>query len=281
MNDSAQVPVMQELLESEASGDVAVIYEEARQFCGVPYVSSMHRYLATMPGCLKWVWSALRPALANGVIQEAAWDCVNSLSLAPMAPVSRSALRLFGVNAADEVSIRAACDTFVRVSPINLVFGACLRRILMEPHAPAETAVAAGWTAPAPYKNLPGFAESANLDDDQAAVLSTFTRPLGAGEFIPGPYRMFANWPAYLAHVSVELSPILAGTGYAKDRETLFQAVDVAASKVALGLPAAPEGRPSDKEADLICAAAASYRQTSAEMVIAGTLLRNALPSPK
>ena len=92
---------------------------------------------------------------------------------------------------------------------------------------------------------------------------------------------MFANWPAYLAHVSVELSPILAGAGYAKDRETLFHAVDVAAAKAVLGLPAAPEGRPSEHEAELICAAVASYRQTSAEMVIAGTLFRNALPSPK
>jgi hypothetical protein len=281
MSDKARVPVMQELPESEASGGIAAIYEEARRFCGVPYVSSMHRYLATMPGCLEWVWASLRPALANGAIQEAAWDCVKSLSLEPMAPVSRPALRLFGVTAADEVAIRAACDTFVRVSPINLVFGACLRRLLMEPHAATETAIAADWTAPAAYRNLPDFADSANFDDDQAAVLSTFTRALGAGEFIPGPYRMFANWPAYLAHVSVELSPILASSGYAEDREALFRAVDIAASKVALGSSAAPEGRPSEYEADLICAAVASYRQTSAEMVIAGTLLRNALPSPK
>jgi hypothetical protein len=281
MSDAAQATVMDELPESEATGRIAEIYEEVRHYCGVPYVSSMQRYMATMPGCLEWVWTALRPAMINGAVQEAAWACVNSLSLTPLAPVSRPALRLFGVDAEGEVAIRAACDTFVRVSPINMIFGGSLRYLLENGDLSGdEGPVSTAWTPPDPVSNLPAFVDPATLDDSQAAVLSEFRRGLGDGSFIPGPYRMFARWPAYLAHVAIELGPVLAGPGYAADREALFAAIDASAPKVAAGLPPVSNNlpAPSQQEAALMLAAVASYRQTSAEMIIAGTLLRDALP---
>lgn len=281
MTDAARTTVMEELAESEATGHIAEIYEEVRHYCGVPYVSSMQRYLATMPGCLEWVWAAIRPAMVNGAVQEAAWACVNSLSLTPLAPVSRPALRLFGVDGEAETAIRAACDTFVRVSPINMIFGGCLRYVLENGDLTGDAGAAPGaWTPPQPVLNLPAFVDPATLDDSQAAVLSEFRRALGDGSFIPGPYRMFAQWPAYLAHVAIELGPVLAGPGYAADRDALFAAIDASAPKVAAGLPLVPTDlpAPSRQEAALMLAAVASYRQTSAEMVIAGTLLRDALP---
>jgi hypothetical protein len=280
MNDAARATIMEELPESEATGQLAEIYEEVRQFCGVPYVSSMQRYLATMPGCLEWVWGAIRPAMVNGAVQEAAWACVNSLSLTPLAPISRPALRLFGVDAEAEIAIRAACDTFVRVSPINMIFGGCLRYILEDGALKGAAGVSGEWTPPESIANLPAFVDPSTVSDSQAAVLSEFRRGLGDGSFIPGPYRMFAQWPAYLAHVATELGPVLAGPGYAGERDALFAAIDAAAPKVALNLPPVPENlpAPSPQEAVLIKAAVASYRQTSSEMVIAGTLLRNALP---
>ena len=42
-------PMLAELPEDRAHGAIAVIYEEIRRFSGVPYVSSMQRYLATTP----------------------------------------------------------------------------------------------------------------------------------------------------------------------------------------------------------------------------------------
>jgi hypothetical protein len=280
MNDAARVTMMEELPESEAMGQLAEIYEEVRRYCGVPYVSSMQRYLATMPGCLEWVWAAIRPAMINGVVQEAAWLCMNSLSLAPLAPVSRPALRLFGVGAEAEIAIRAACDTFVRVSPINMIFGGCVRYILEKGDLNGAVGSSGDWTPPKSTANLPAFVDPSTVSGSQAAVLSEFRRGLGEGSFIPGPYRMFARWPAYLAHVATELGPVLAGPGYAGERDVLFDAIDASVPKVAASLPPIPENipEPSPQEATLIQAAVASYRQTSAEMIIVGTLLRNALP---
>ena len=59
----ARAAMLPELLESKASGQIAVIYDEIRRFSGVPYVSSLQRCLATLPGVLEWAWGALRTAM--------------------------------------------------------------------------------------------------------------------------------------------------------------------------------------------------------------------------
>src|SRR5579863_3612736 len=65
--------LLAELGEDQATGRIAEIYDEIRRFSGVPYVSSLQRYLATLPGVLEWAWAALRPAMASGVIPETGW----------------------------------------------------------------------------------------------------------------------------------------------------------------------------------------------------------------
>ena len=65
--------VFPELSEHAATGKIAEIYAEIRAYCAVPYVSSLQRQLATVPGCLEWAWAAMRPAVTNGEIPEAAW----------------------------------------------------------------------------------------------------------------------------------------------------------------------------------------------------------------
>ena len=46
---------LQEIAETEATGDVALVYEEIRRTYAVPYVSSLFRHLATYPGLLPWL----------------------------------------------------------------------------------------------------------------------------------------------------------------------------------------------------------------------------------
>jgi hypothetical protein len=61
--------MLPELAEPQATGRIAAIYDEVRRFSGVPYVSSLQRYLATLPGVLEWAWAAM----AAGVIPETGW----------------------------------------------------------------------------------------------------------------------------------------------------------------------------------------------------------------
>ena len=55
--ESRAADLLAELPEDQATGELAVIYDEIRRFSAVPYVSSLQRYLATMP-----VLSGLAPA---------------------------------------------------------------------------------------------------------------------------------------------------------------------------------------------------------------------------
>ena len=58
--------MLAELSETDARGEIARIYAEVRALCAVPYVSSLHRHLATRPGWLEWCWAAVRPAYLSG-----------------------------------------------------------------------------------------------------------------------------------------------------------------------------------------------------------------------
>src|ERR1043165_9939942 len=91
-----EVPLLAELPESQASGQIAEIYREIRVFSGVPYVSSLQRYLATLPGVLEWAWTALRPAMVSGVIPETGWRRSAECRLAPAVPVPAETLRAWG-----------------------------------------------------------------------------------------------------------------------------------------------------------------------------------------
>ena len=53
---------MRELSEDDATGSIAEIYEEIKEYYAAPYVSSLFRHLATYPGLLEWIWKIMLPA---------------------------------------------------------------------------------------------------------------------------------------------------------------------------------------------------------------------------
>src|ERR1022692_286441 len=73
--------LLAELPEDQATRAIAEIYDESRRFSGVPYVSSLQRYLATMPGILEWAWATIRPAMVSGIIPETGWRLANSVRM--------------------------------------------------------------------------------------------------------------------------------------------------------------------------------------------------------
>ena len=71
--------MLAELREGDATGEIAVIYEQIRRLWAVPYVSSLQRHLATRPGWLEWAWAALGPAFQSGAAQAAVWRAADGL----------------------------------------------------------------------------------------------------------------------------------------------------------------------------------------------------------
>jgi hypothetical protein len=272
--------LLPELHEAQATGRIAQIYDEIRRFSGVPYVSSLQRYLATLPGVLDWAWTALRPAMASGAIPETGWRLARDIRLPPPArPVSSALVRQWGIDASGLIAIRNIAANFVRVAPVNLVMGACLRCVLTGA-TPSGTGFAAGWMPPAPLPAMPGNVDPATLPDAERAVLMRFATELDGSPFIPALYRQVAHWPAALAWLADELGPRFAAPGTAAMRSAFQTAARSEAPAIVARLPGLPPGEPPDAETvRRVLAAVDRYAETSPEMTAFGQLMLDALPT--
>jgi len=274
-------PLLAEVPETAATGETARIYAEMRRYCGVSYVSTLQRHVATLPGCLEWCWAVVRPGFLSGAIPETAWRLAAPENLKPLPPLTRPALRLLGVDAAGEAAIRGIWESFVRVSPINILFGACLKLLIEGADGAGEGPPATDWTPPPMLPPMPPMADPAALAPDHAAVLLQFGEAgPGCSVIVPGPYRCFAHWQGYLAWAATELGPLFYDAGVRAECGRVAERVAAAAPDVLRRLPPVPADPPrlDPGQAAAILDAIARFKGASPEMIVFGTLLLNALP---
>jgi hypothetical protein len=269
-----------DLPEDQATGRVAEIYDEIRTFGAVPYVSSLQRQLATVPGCLEWLWEAVRPAFIDGSVPEAAWGAVQGLDLPVLVPVPRPALRAMGVGRDGEAVLQGIYETFLRASPVNMVTASLMGYLLAAGVADEsmEPAGAPSWQPPAPPPPLPGFPSDAELGLEGTALLNLFTVDMDGSTFVPGLYRLLAHWPGYLAHVAVEILPLFQRPDILATCHDIVERIDAVVPPLSRSLKASP--KPFDAAtADALRGSLGVYRgTTSPQMIVFSTLLRDALP---
>ena len=267
-----------ELLEEHASGEIARIYGEIRHYCGVPYVSSLQRYVATLPGALEWLWAALRPAVISGVIPETGWRLARDVRISPAPPLSAAVLRLWNVDATALGAIRNVAANFVRVAPVNLVMGGCIH-LLLTGARPQGSGFAEAWTPPAQLPAMPGNVDLASLRPDHRAVLMQLGTEIDGTPFIPALYRQLAHWPAFLAWLATELGPRFGAEETASSRSAFRAAAWTAAEDIVARLPGVPStAMPDAATIARILPAIDRYAGTSPEMTMFGRLLHEALP---
>ena len=273
---------LREIAEAEATGDVALVFEEIRRTYAVPYVSSLFRHLAVYPGLLPWAWRILRPALVSGAAQHLAWRRVDIAELPPLPPLTREALARLGADAASLPAIRTVCESFARVSPINLVVAACLARLLGEGQSGAEPTAVTLEPAdlPAPLPAMPGMIPAAEMTPETRAVLATFETELAGEVFVPGLWRILAHWPGFLGSLSSSLAPLLRDPAVLDACERLADRITSVAPSVLATLDPPAERAPlTPAETAAVLSAIQTYRGTSPQMVGFGTLILKALPA--
>lgn len=272
--------LLAELSESDATGDIARIYDEMRRYCAVPYVSTLQKHVATMPGCIEWMWAAVRPGFVSGEMPETAWTLAGQIDLDPLPQLSDSAIRLLGVDAAGLEALNNICDMYARVSPCNLIFSDTVRLLLTGSEAGGGGFAKDNWMPPEMVPELPAMPVIGKLDADRVAVLNQLGRSLGETTMVPGLYRYFAIWPGYLAHVATELTPLMRDKTVQDAGRRMAKRITEAAPSIVAKLPPAPKDlpRPGPKETESIIAALDMFKATSPEMVIFSTLLKRALP---
>jgi hypothetical protein len=266
-------PLLAELPEDRATGEIAVIYDEIRRFSGVPYVSSLQRYLATMPGVLEWAWAAVRPEMVSGAIPETGWRLANVVRLAPLPPVSAAERSAWKLDMGAMATVGAIAENFVRVSPVNLMTGACLRLLLTAP-PPNGPGIANSWSPPAMLPPMPGNADPDALPSEQRDVLMRFATDVDGAPFIPALYRQLARFPGFLAWLAEVLVPRLTAPETNTARSAFrAAALDAAPAIVARlpGLPSIPS--PAPETTRRILATIDRYAETSPEMTMFGRLI--------
>lgn len=273
--------MLAELKEIEATGEIAAIYGEIRHFSGVPYVSSLQRHLATRPGWLPWAWTALRPVFASGLAQTTAWGVASRVAVPRLAPVGRAALRVWGVSAADEPVIRAVCEGFIRVAPVNMMLSGLMRLVLGGARPGGRVAEGPAWTPPAAVPPPPALVDLASLAEAERGVLMSLATDVAGTPFVPGLYRMLAGWPGFLAHVATVLRPAFDDALALAARRQLGEAIKAALPAVLDAVPPLPKTPPMPPAQEFagVMAALDTYRRTSPEMVVFGTMIRDALPT--
>ena len=281
-NSLPLMTALREVAEAEATGEVTLVYEEIRRTYAVPYVSSLFRHLATYPGLLPWAWRILRPALLSGAAQRLAWQRVDVAELLPLPPLSREVLAGLGVDAADLPAIRTVCESFARVSPINLVVAACLARLLGEGQSSAEPVAVTLEPAdlPAPLPAMPGMVLAAEMTPETRAVLATFETEIAGEVFVPGLWHILAHWPDFLGSLSASFAPLLRDPAVLDACERIAERITAVAPSIlaTLDLPAEPAPL-TPGESVAVLSAIRTYRGTSPQMVGFGTLILEALPA--
>lgn len=272
--------LLAELPEGQATGKIAEIYDEIRRFSGVPYVSSLQRYLATIPGVLEWAWAVVRPAMVSGAIPETGWRLARSVRVSPLPRVSLAVLRVWGVDAGDLAAIRNVAYNFVRVSPVNLMTGACLRLVLTG--AASSGAGFDIWNPPAMLSPMPGNVDLTSVSPALRAVLMQLATEVDGKPFVPALYRQLAHWPGVLAWLATELGPRFDAPETNGARSAFRNAAWQAAQAIVDRLPAPPSiGTPDAEAKRRVLATIDRYAETSPEMVMFGQLLLGALPEPR
>jgi hypothetical protein len=260
--------MLAELHEDQATGRIAEIYDEIRLFSGVPYVSSLQRFLATMPGVLEWAWDAVRPARCGRRAPGATRFPGSRPRPAPAKPMPATA---------DRAAVRNIAENFVRVSPVNLMTGACLSRLLTGT-IPAGTGFTETWNPPAMLPPMPGNADPATLDPVTRATLERFTTEVDGTPFIPALYRQLAHFPDVLVWLADELAPRFAAPETAAARAEFRSAAREAAPAIVARLPGLPPGpAPDHATAQRVLATIDRYAETSPEMTMFGQLILKAL----
>jgi hypothetical protein len=200
--------------EEEASGDIAILFEDLRVTLRVPFVNLIWRHLATIPGALPWVWTLVKPLYVSGELDRCAGDAAALASFPTLAPLPDFVWDSAGITTDDRQVIARLIERYNRANGVNFLAllaalsvlrdGLPARRVTDaithtgkdQNHAPAEA-----------VPPLPGLSELSPHLLALVRRLDEFGR-LGASDAIASLYRHLAHWPAFLAVAYTALEPL-------------------------------------------------------------------------
>jgi hypothetical protein len=233
------------IAEADATGEIAELYADIRQSLGMPFVNLVWRNVASVPGGLKWAWTTMKPLYQQGAVYVEARQLRDSQTLPPVPTLPRAVLRAVGVDAAAEISIRAAIDGYDRGNPLNIVtFSALMSRLRGEkPSAPPPAPVEAGPESPAAGETpkMLNFDQMDPVAADMVRAVNLLGARGRAREIQVSLPRNLAHWPGFLSLYWTILAPLHDDGRLADCIDAVLKDGRERGSRMAAALGATPE----------------------------------------
>ena len=267
---------LHEISESEAPGDIAVIYADMRRCMRLPLVNLIYRHLATMPDVLPWVWGAVRPAVLSGELDAALDRLKRDLPLPELAPFDRTMLAT--LDGADRFAIGRVLDAYNRGNGLNLIALTALCLALHRPEAAGRGATLPGESPSRAIPALPPLLKLGDLDAETAKRVRDIALLHGGGpRAVPSLYLHLAHWPRFLAAICDRIRPHLDDGSLGRTREVAVELARDAAERLLSSLASASP--PPAQHFDQITTVLDHFtRRVIPEMLPVGLAIDKALP---
>ena len=268
------------VVEAEAAGETAALFEDLRATLGVPFVNLIWRHLATIPGGLAWTWSLVRPLYLSPDLLACADELQAGIDL-PCRPIPAFIYDTVGLGSIDRAAIGDLVTGYNRGNGLNFLALnlACrvLRREIEAPGRPAPATPPAASdekTTEAAPPRLPGLDE---LAPPLRALVLDFDQ---FGRIAPSPavaslYRHLAHWPAFLALAHTALRPLHADGSLRSQQERLIaRSASLVTGRLQPLLHGAPPPLGETEHAEILASLEQFTRLMIGRMVVVGTALR-------
>jgi hypothetical protein len=268
------------IAESDATGDVAILYEDLRVTLGVPFVNLIWRHLATIPGGLAWVWTLVKPLYVSGELDRLSSDAAARVSLPSLAPLPDCVWESAAIDRDTRQTIAALIESYNHANGVNLL--ALMTTVsALRDGLPAPTAGAAPAPAPkrhpAPAPKLPPLPGLSELPPHILALVRALDElgRLGSNDAVASLYRHLAHWPAFLSIAYAALEPAHRSRELARAQEQVIAFGRAQCAGLArLANPALPALSPDARSA-VLRAADEFTRLMIGRMIVMGKALRS------
>ena len=212
MSASASADPVEAVTEADADAAIATIFADIRDTLDVGVVNLIWRHLATMPGALEWVWSALKP-LYLGPAPAAANDVRRGVVMPAITRFSPDTLAAAGLDAEAQAGIRNILDSYYHTNALALVaLSAFLSSVEDGQREPARASTDAdAGTARTPHRiALPRLTPISEMPPPVARLvdeLNSFGEDSDTA-LVASMYRHLSHWPSYLALTRTLLAPL-------------------------------------------------------------------------
>jgi hypothetical protein len=109
------------IVEHDAVGDIADLYQDLRVTLGVPFVNLIWRHLATIPGGLAWVWTLTKPLYVSGELNRISVENAAQVSLASLAPLPDFVFESVALSREDRQTIVALIESYNHANGVNFL----------------------------------------------------------------------------------------------------------------------------------------------------------------